>query len=119
MTSRARKHRTAWLGLIAIWLIVLVPLVSQLVAFAQSSEPFAVNCSAIVEQGSSHHATNDSLSACGYCDLIAQHAFAVPPAPPPEAVTILLAIVPALARPLFISIRDYPSGRPRAPPVLS
>ncbi|MCO4876621.1 DUF2946 domain-containing protein [Paraburkholderia caribensis] len=119
MTSRARKHRAAWLGLIAMWLIVFVPLVSQLVALAEASEPFAVNCSAIGEESPSHHATNESLSACGYCDLIAQQAFAVPPAPPAEAATVLLATVATLAHPLFITIRDYPSGRPRDPPALS
>jgi hypothetical protein len=119
MTSRARKHRTAWLGLVAMWLIVFAPLVSQLVAFAETSEPFAVNCSAIDEEGPSHHANSDSISACGYCDLVAQQAFAVPPAPPSEAVTVLLATAPTVARPLFINVRDYPSGRPRDPPVLS
>jgi hypothetical protein len=119
MTSRARKHRTAWLGLIAMWLILFVPLVSQLVTYAKVSEPFAVNCSAIREEGPSHHATSISISACGYCDLIAQQAFAVPPAPPPGAGVVLLATVPTLTRPLVISVRDYPSGRPRGPPVLS
>jgi hypothetical protein len=34
MCTGSRKHLTAWLGQIAMWLIVLAPVVSQLVAFA-------------------------------------------------------------------------------------
>ncbi|WP_374192452.1 hypothetical protein [Trinickia acidisoli] len=38
MALRSRKHLTAWLGIIAMWLIVLAPLVSQLIVAAHRDD---------------------------------------------------------------------------------
>jgi len=121
MTLRTRKHLTAWLGLVAMWLVVLAPLVSQLVLAAHRDDTTAVLCSATQPaSGSSHVAHDDSLSACGYCDLLANQP-AIPSLPPSPLVLLMLV---AIAAAPVLSIRHtplgaFPSGRPRAPPAFS
>ncbi|WP_028218692.1 DUF2946 domain-containing protein [Paraburkholderia oxyphila] len=119
MNSRARTRTTAWLGLIAMWLIVLVPLISQLVAAERAHEPFAPLCSATQAAApQSHHALDSALSACGYCDLLATHT-AMPPLPavtPAFFALVVAAIVPTLIS-RFTPLGAFPSGRPRAPPA--
>jgi hypothetical protein len=116
---RARTLTTAWLGLIAMWLIVLAPLVSQLRVAHLAQQPDAPLCSATLPGDDGPPGTHDgAFPACGYCDLLATHA-AMPPAPP---VALLLIAVVALATVCAPAIRytplgAFPSGRPRAPPA--
>jgi hypothetical protein len=123
MAARSRKHLTAWLGLIAMWLIVLAPIVSQLVIAAHRNDPTtAPLCSAIepVVNDSAHVTHADPLAACGYCDLLADH-MAMPTIPPAPLVLVMLVV--ALAAPTlstrFTPLGAFPSGRPRAPPAFS
>jgi hypothetical protein len=121
MTFYNRKYLTAWLGLIAMWLIVFAPIVSQLVVSAHAHEPVAALCSADQpgtpdrQQGPA-----DSLAACGYCDLLADH-MAVPSIPP-AALSVLVLVSMAAAPVLntrFTPLGAFPSGRPRGPPAVS
>ena len=105
--------------MLAMCLVVFAPVVSQVVALARANEPVAVLCSATQADSGSHHA-GDSLSACGYCDLLATHA--APPPIPTAVVPILL--LPAVAAATVLSTRftpvgAFPSGRPRDPPTFS
>jgi hypothetical protein len=122
MTTRSRARPTAWLGLIAMWLIVLAPLVSQLVVAAREDDPSAVIvCSAVEHTSHGEQATqDDSLAACGYCDLLAAHAAisAPPPSPLILITLVVMAAVPALST-AFTPLGAFASGRPRAPPVFS
>jgi hypothetical protein len=120
MRRSHRTHLTAWLGLIAMWLIVFAPLVSQLVVAARAHEPVAALCSADQPAGGLHHASADPLAACGYCDLLGAHpaAPAVPPVALPMIVLIAFAAAPVLST-RFTPLGAFPSGRPRAPPVVS
>lgn len=122
MSTYARKHLTAWLGFVAMWLIVLAPVVSQFVVAAQRDNPAeGVLCSAArpaAVAALSDHA--DRLAACGYCDLLADHA-AMPPMPAASLVLLALVAIPAVVT-LFsrhIPFRAFPSARPRAPPALT
>jgi hypothetical protein len=123
MNPRTRRHRTAWLGLFAMALIVLAPLVSQLASAhaARAGEPVAALCSALrTSADTAHHIQGDPLSACAYCDLMAGQA-AVPAMPP---AWLILVVVVALAAAPSLSTRHipflaFPSGRPRAPPRLA
>jgi hypothetical protein len=121
MTHRPRKHLTAWLGLVAMWLIVLAPLVSQLVFAVQRDDTTAALCSATQPStGSAQLAQHDSLAACGYCDLLANQP-AMPSVPPSPLVLVMLVAVataPVLSI-LHTPLGAFPSGRPRAPPALS
>jgi hypothetical protein len=113
---------TAWLGLVAMWLVVCVPLVSQLVVASREQEPVAALCSvATPSDTSSHHdAAPGSLSACGYCDLLATHA-AMPSVPPAavQIVTLIVIMAAAVLSVRFTPLGAFPSGRPRDPPFAS
>jgi Protein of unknown function (DUF2946) len=119
MTLHHRKHLTAWLGLIAMCLIVLVPVVSQLVVSARAEEPVAAICSATQPDGGSHHA-GGPLAACGYCDLLATHAVMplISPVVAPVLPLHVIAAAPVLST-RFTPLGAFPSGRPRDPPVFS
>lgn len=119
MTPRSRTFTTAWLGLIAMWLIVLVPLVSQLVVAHREQQPDAPLCSAALPRVAGHHDTQDgTFTACGYCDLLATHApiSPVPAVSLPMLALVVVATVPALFI-RFTPLGAFPSGRPRAPPA--
>jgi hypothetical protein len=73
MNPRTHRHLTAWLGLVAMWLIVLVPIVSQLVVAVGKYEPTAILCSVHASSADTHHTDAPDLRACGYCDLLADH----------------------------------------------
>jgi hypothetical protein len=50
MKFRARKHSVAWLGLMAMWLVVFAPLISQLIVAAVAARadvPNGTICSAV------------------------------------------------------------------------
>jgi hypothetical protein len=120
MTFYNRKYLTAWLGLIAMWLIVFAPVVSQLAASARADEPVAALCSAVQPSTPEHHAPIDSLDACGYCNLLTHHVAA--PSIPPVALSVLVLVSVAVAPVLntrFTPLGAFPSGRPRDPPVVS
>jgi hypothetical protein len=121
MNPRAHRHLTAWLGMIAIWLIMLAPIVSQLVVAARNSEPVAALCTAATPSTHAQQPTHgDGMVACGYCDLLASHA-AVPTVAPPLPVLVMLVTIVALPilSTRFTPLGAFPSGRPRAPPAFS
>ena len=116
-------------------LVVFAPLVSQSLAAArmgqlrEQAQVQAIEhelCSADGQDAASmpmhadHAGVPDGqMAACGYCDFLAGHA-ALPWVPPVAPVLVLLVfIVAAIMPPLrHIAFGTFPSGRPRAPPVL-
>jgi hypothetical protein len=138
MTLRSRNHLTAWLGLIAMWLVVFAPIVSQMLASNRAHEPFAALCSALQSGNQSlasqrlashslqaspapvHLSHDDAFGACGYCHLL-QHHVAMPSVAaiePPAALALAGAAPPALST-RFTPLGAFPSGRPRDPPAVS
>ncbi|MDA0576285.1 DUF2946 domain-containing protein, partial [Burkholderia gladioli] len=125
MTPRIRIRVTAWLGLLAMWLIVLVPLASQLVTAERASDPVAVAATALcgtstLQADTAYPRHGDPLAACGYCDLLADHLAlpAAPPLPPTLVLIVALAVLPALCL-SFTPPSAFAPGRPRAPPHLA
>lgn len=126
MSARSRNHLTAWLGLVAMWLIVLAPIVSQLVMSAREHNPDAAPICAVtapMAENMSHnglHAQGDMLAACGYCDLLAGH-IAIPSIPPvlPPLVMVVMFVAAAVLSTRFTPLGAFPSGKPRAPPAFS
>lgn len=121
---RRHARMTAWLGLIAMWLVVCVPLVSQLAMASRAHEPLAPLCSVSTQADVSHHDASagplSGLSACSYCDLLATHA-AMPSVPPvvAQALTLVVAVTAPVLSVRFTPLGAFPSGRPRAPPLAS
>ncbi|PLZ03463.1 DUF2946 domain-containing protein [Burkholderia sp. WAC0059] len=118
MSLRARNRLTAWLGLVAMGLVMLAPLASQ--AAARRDDAFdAPLCGGAVQSADGGRAPThgDPFAACGYCDLLASHAAmpTLPPALPAPGNRVTKAAGPVpFAR--FIPPRAFPSGRQRAPP---
>lgn len=135
MSSHTHRRLTAWLGMIAIWLIVLVPVVSQLIVAHRNTESVTSTCkmssmnsmhmmgsmhTMTMPSSDMHSAHGDGMVACGYCDLLANHATLPTIAPPLPILVMLVAILvlPVLST-RFTPLGAFPSGRPRAPPVFS
>jgi hypothetical protein len=106
--------------MIAIWLIVLAPVVSQLVVAARNSEPVAATCAAHASPAEMRPAHDNGMVACGYCDLLADHA-ALPTVSGPLPVLVMLVTIAAapILSTRFTPLGAFPSGRPRAPPAFS
>jgi Protein of unknown function (DUF2946) len=120
MTTRSRKPMTAWLGLVAMWLIVFAPVVSQSLA-SHSACAHEVTIDAAGEEhhaGHHHHAPADHLCACGYCGLLAHHALAPPTASPQLLPAARYGIAEAFPPSHFVSSLAYPTARPRDSPSL-
>jgi hypothetical protein len=127
---------TAWLGLVAMWLVVFAPLVSQLLESSRTHEPLAALCSALHPAGAVdadiasvaaqttaapvHLSHDDAFGACGYCHLLEHHvAMPTVAAVAPPAALLLAGTPPATLSTRFTPLGAFPSGRPRAPPVVS
>ncbi len=116
--TRSRRRLTAWLGLVAVWLLVLMPLASQLAEAAAAHRPDAPICTSTQPAGGHGGPRHDALSACGYCTLAASHACAPPGAPRLTSLPALVRRAPALAR--TATPRPFPTlaALARAPPAL-
>jgi Protein of unknown function (DUF2946) len=115
------RHRslTAWLGLLAIWLTIAVPLASQW-RLAQASTLDAVICgTAHTPQQSSETAGAHEtlhLDACGYCGIFAHSPAVGGPTVVPDVPFCLPAAsaeAPAFAAP---RVARHLRACPRAPP---
>jgi hypothetical protein len=117
MPYRFRKL-TAWLGMLAIWLAVVAPLVSQASMHA-SALPEAVVCGTGHDGDAAHpHGASHALhlDACGYCAFFA-HAPALGGALP-VASAALPPVARAAAAPAGAAPREpaYRRAQARAPP---
>jgi len=119
MKLRTRIHTVAWLGLIAMWLVVFAPLLSQLLVSAHADAPLGVICSAAAGEPATnrHQVSHDPLSACGYCNLLAHHVPAPAGVFAPQPIRLVLAAAVFAAPPTFVPYTEFPSGRPRDPPL--
>ncbi|MBR8272400.1 DUF2946 domain-containing protein [Burkholderia cenocepacia] len=114
------RHLTAWLGLLAIWIAIAAPLVSQW-RIAQAAVPEAIVCS--TEHGA--HRSSDAsgmhdhalhLDVCGYCGFFA-HSPAIGAPAATSVAFIPVVSVSAVASPAVAARGDrYPRAYPRAPP---
>ncbi|WP_322012114.1 DUF2946 domain-containing protein [Paraburkholderia sp. J12] len=123
MTSRKRALLTAWLGLVAMWLIVLAPLASQLVEAHRAHEPdamFALCSASQPDTAATHLSHDDAFGACGYCHLLQHQTAMTAIAPPQLAATPLIRVASVAALSTrFTPLGAFPSGRPRGPPLVS
>jgi hypothetical protein len=120
MTSvRLRTLLTAWLGLLAMALIVLAPLVSQLERAATRDAALAAAPLCAAQPAGMHgkpQPLHDSLAACGYCNLLA-HPTPAPALAAPVATALILLCAAAPVLSIGFRPREaFPAGQPRAPP---
>ncbi|GGP21076.1 DUF2946 domain-containing protein [Silvimonas iriomotensis] len=123
MHFRTRRLLALWLGLIAMSLFVLAPVVSQLIMAGRSTPVVVAMCSVSnphAGQLLEHGASADTMAACDYCTLQATHLLL------PTLPQLAPAIVPLVAvlRLPHLPVRAFapavfPLARPRAPPLFS
>jgi len=117
MTARSRNRLTAWLGMFAMLLVVIAPLVSHGLAAHDRNAPVASICSVDGQPDvDSHTPAADHFAACGYCNLLVHHAPAPSPSLPQWLVVPGYAVAYPPASVPFV-LRDIPrAGRPRDSP---
>jgi len=119
MHLRGHNYRTAWLGLLAMSLLVLAPLVSQWLCATRTVEATGPGyiCSAAPTAADEHH-RHLPQPACGYCDLLADQAAAGPPVAILVPVILLVIWFAGASLPRLGAVPrgNFPSGRPRGPP---
>ncbi|WP_162600926.1 DUF2946 domain-containing protein [Paraburkholderia sp. C35] len=118
MSIQHRTWLTAWLGIIAMCLAVLAPVVGQFVAAARPGQDLqSVLCTASRPVPNSHPVQHDHFAACPYCDLLIHH----PPISSPTGTSVALAapvVVSTVALAVhFVPLLEFRFGSPRAPPV--
>ena len=134
MTRNARNRFVAWLGIAAMWLAIVAPVVSQtLAARLAADDPQALLCTvdssaadphashASVAPGDSahagHHDATTHFDACAYCGLLAHNL------PVANDVATNAAHVERVARVALLAdigaagTKSFNAARPRAPPV--
>lgn len=113
--SHRHRRLTAWLGLIAIWFAIAVPLASQWRA-SERVDAEAIVCSASHAPGTADTHRALQFDQCGYCNLFAH----VPAIGGMSGFTACSAAVFAhtlLPLPVVAArVASYPSAYPRAPP---
>jgi hypothetical protein len=140
MNRTSRNRLVAWLGIAAMWLAIVAPVISQTLAAREPRlDAEAAICSAdalaqIVspalastqheaaenhEPAGHHTAGAESFDACSYCGLLAHNVPLV--SAPPAAVVRVERVTRLAAAPVaqIVHVKSFNAASPRAPPVLS
>jgi Protein of unknown function (DUF2946) len=140
MNRTSRNRFVAWLGIAAMWLAIVAPVISQTLASrearfdllaalcsvdtrgqtqAASPVPNGLNAQAQGEEHAGHHMSGDAFDACSYCGLLAHN---VPLASAPAAALLRIERVTRLdAEPAVhaVHVKSFNAASPRAPPIVS
>jgi hypothetical protein len=132
MTRTARNRFVAWLGIAAMWLAIVAPVISQTLAARQAADTsLAALCTVDTESAHAGHASADAnehaghhdaaghFEACSYCGLLAHNLpITQTPALAVARVERITRSAPldAVSAPLA---KSFNAASPRAPPVLS
>jgi hypothetical protein len=87
---RRQRGPVAWLAIVALWLTIVAPVVSQTLASPLDALIGIGACGVVHADGTQSPPTGHPLEKCGYCGLLAGHSL-LPDAAP--------ALVPGLALP--------------------
>jgi hypothetical protein len=134
MTRNARNRFVAWLGIAAMWLAIVAPVISQSIAArSAAADPIAALCTVDAPTGVQSHASHEDapadhvghhdaashFEACAYCGLLAHHL------PIAQGAPLGVARIERVARVAAVAIVGHDGGKsfnaasPRAPPVVS
>jgi hypothetical protein len=115
-----RKRLTAWLALLAMWLVVCLPAVSQILAAHQAREPVAELCSgsaASVAQARQPGHQIATLTQCGYCDFLGAHpALSSFTAAAQSWLPLVQRAVSTPETDALVPLFAFQAGHPRDPP---
>ncbi|SAL39187.1 MFS transporter [Caballeronia sordidicola] len=131
MNRTSRNRFVAWLGIAAMWLAIVAPVISQtLVSHEARFNLIAALCSVdtprhtqsaspVPDEHAGHHMAGDTFDACSYCGLLAHN---VPLASaPPAALARVERVTRLAAEPIVraVHVKSFNAASPRAPPIVS
>lgn len=149
MTRNTRNRFVAWLGIAAMWLAIVAPVISQSIAAHNAAlDPQAALCDvealpgafqtadahahhhhddadavanvdADADEHAGHHDAAGHFDACSYCGLLAHHLPVVFAASHAIASVERVARVAPAASADVVVTKSYNTASARAPPVLS
>ena len=116
--QRARRQQgfVAWLAIVALWLTIVAPVVSQTVADPLDSLISIGACGVHHADGTQTPPSGHPLEKCGYCGMLAGHSL-LPDATLPSLAASMLAGL-TLPAPVVASGSDdrILAAEPRGPP---
>ncbi|WP_244813515.1 DUF2946 domain-containing protein [Caballeronia sp. Lep1P3] len=137
MTRNARNRFVAWLGIAAMWLAIVAPVVSQSIAARNAAlDPQAALCTvdtlagvlseadehashSDADEHRAHHDAAGHFDACSYCGLLAHHLPVASGAAQSVAYIERVVRVVSVAQTRVVSTKSFNAASPRAPPVFS
>ncbi|WP_321791144.1 DUF2946 domain-containing protein [Caballeronia sp. J97] len=123
MTRNARNRFVAWLGIAAMWLAIVAPVISQtLAARNAATDPRAVLCAvdaSATDAHAGHHDAASHFDACSYCGLLAHHLPIGAGIAHDVALVERVTRVSPFANVGSVASKSFNAASPRAPPVLS
>ncbi|HET6431015.1 DUF2946 domain-containing protein [Dyella sp.] len=116
-TARRPRRLTAWLAIVALWLTIAAPVVSQTLASPLDALVSIGWCGTHHDDGTPSPPAGHLLEKCGYCGLLSGHSL-LPDAPPSLASGLPLSgLWLAMPAPPARSRIVLLAARPRGPPV--
>lgn len=115
---RRQRGFTAWLAIVALWLTIVAPVVSQTLADPLDPLIGVGACGAQHGDGTRHPPTGHLLEKCGYCGLLAGHSLLPDAAPALLAGPALPGFWQAAPRPPARGAMVLLAAAPRGPPSL-
>lgn len=124
LTSVRHRHITAWIAIVAMLALAMIPTLSRAMAFADGSGRWAEVCT---PQGMKLVATADSgdeapqatlqLDPCGFCSLAGEGAAPLPAMAAAVHLPLHSAEPPALFLHAPRTLHAWSAAQPRAPPA--
>lgn len=116
---RRPRRPIAWLAIVALWLTIVAPVVSQTLATSPLDALVSIGwCGPHHDDGTPSPPAGHLLEKCGYCGLLSGHSI-LPDAPPllsagPSPSGRWLAMPEPPARSSIVLLAAEPRGPPRA-----
>ncbi|SAK94590.1 hypothetical protein AWB77_05426 [Caballeronia fortuita] len=121
MTRTARNRIVAWLGIAAMWLAIVAPVVSQTLAARDiAGDPQALLCAvdaAAADAHAGHHDAAKHFDACSYCGLLAHDLPVVMRIAHELTLTERVARASVSVNVVTAAAKSFNAARPRAPPA--
>lgn len=117
-TLRRPRRPIAWLAIVALWLTIVAPVVSQTLASSPLDALVSIGwCGPHHDDGTPSPPTGHLLTKCGYCGLLSGHSI-LPAAPSLlPAGPLLSGLWLAMPEPPARSRTVLLAAAPRGPPV--